>query len=299
MSKFVVTTDSCADFFKSDYEKMNVPYIIIKRILDGVEISEVYDSEQECEEFYEKLKNGERPTTVAGNEQEFIEFFTKVLSETKGDIVHICLSSGLSVTYDNAIKAVEAMQPKLNGRKIHIVDSLIATWGMAMLVERLVEMRDVGMDTGEAIEKIKEIRDHQQGWFVITDLFHAKRGGRISGTKAMIGSVLGIKPIMIIAKNGKLAIQGKAIGAKKAVKYLVDKVEEMGAKVRDKFMDTTLYIVRTTKGEIYEDIKKALAEKFPKLKVKEGIMGPTIGTHAGSTATAILFEGAPRLDLKA
>jgi len=292
MSKFVVTTDSCADFFKKDYQKMDVPYIIIKRVLNGVEVEDMYDSEAECNAFYESLRKGERPTTVALNTQEFEQFWGDILDRTEGDIIHVCLSSGLSLTYDNAVKAAANLKEKLGKRKIHVIDSLIATWGMGIMVEKLCKMRDEGIDTTEAVKRAEYTRDRLQGWVAVSDLFHLKRGGRISGAKAMIGTVLGIKPIIVIAKNGKLAIQNKMKGVKKAASYLLSKIEEMGGLV-----DGELRLIYSTKGEVYDEIKSMIAKTYPKMKVTEGIVGPVIGTHLGSNAVAILFEGIERLDI--
>jgi len=299
MSKknFIVTSDSCADLFKSDYEKMQVPLIVVKRVLNGEEHSDVYDSEAELDTFYESLKT-ERPSTVAVNTQEFVEFFTKVLSETEGDIIHICLSSGLSLTYDNAIKALPELEKIAKGRKIHIIDSLLATYGEAILVEALVEMRDAGFSTEDALAKAIHLRDHTQGWVVVSDLYHLKRGGRISGAKAAIGTILGIKPVICASKYGKLAIENKAKGTKKAVSYLMEKLEELGDMANPDFLDSSMYILRTTKTDTYDELKKEIQSKYPSVTLKEGIIGPVIGTHVGGEAVAIIFVGAPKLDIQ-
>ena len=294
---FCVTTDTCADYFASEYKKLDIPFVHVKRVLNGEEIFEVYDSQEEYDAFYESLKT-ERPTTAATNETEFEEFFTKVLAEREGDIVHVCLSSGLSLTYDNALKAVENMKDKLGSRKIHIVDSLIATAGMAMQVEHLIELRDKGVATEEAVASVINLRDHQQGWIVVSDLFHLKRGGRISGVKAMLGTVLGMKPILHVAKSGKVVIENKKMGVKKSVAYIMDKIKELGEKAKEKFVESPLYIIRTTICDAYIELKKAIKEKYPTIKIKEGIIGPTLGTHSGPSACCVLWQGAPRLDIK-
>lgn len=294
---FIVTTDSCADWFKSEYAAQDVHCIPVKYVLGGAEISNVPNSAEEMEKFYENLKQGSLPSTVALNQTELEEFFGEVLGKTEGDIIHICLSSGLSLTYDNAVKAVKSINEKLQGRKIYLIDSLIATWGMGMMVDQLVEMRDNGTETQAAVDRILDLRDNMQGWVAVSDLFHLKRGGRISGAKAAIGTVLGIKPIIVLSKKGKLEVQNKMKGPRKAVAYLMEKMETLGEKCNPNFMNGTAYLARTTRGEIYELLKKAIAEKYPTLKVKECIVGTVVGTHLGNTAVALIFEGGARLDI--
>lgn len=297
---FAISTDSCCDHYKNYLEQNNVFCIILKRVLNGKEINELYDSEKEFDDFYEELKKGALPTTTALNPFELQEHFEKILStESQGDIIHLSLSSGLSVTYANACKAAEAVNKKFEGRRVYIVDSLIATHGMAMLVDKLMEMRDAGMNTVAAVKKIERIRDHQQGWVIMNDLFHLKRGGRIGGFQAAVGSVLGIKPIICLNREGKLANENKMRGASNAINYILSKMEDLGTKFGTDFSKQMVYIVRTSKSQLYDDFKTTLLKKYPKIKYTERIVGPIIGTHLGGGGICVLFEGAERLNVKA
>jgi DegV family protein with EDD domain len=298
--EFIISTDSCCDHFKSYLADNLVPCVNVKRILNGKEMGELYDSVEEFDNFYEELKTGALPTTAAINPFELQEFFEGILADNpKGDLIHICLSSGLSLTYTNAVKAAEEVNNNIKGRKVHVVDSLIATQGMAMLVDKLIEMRDAGMKTEDALKKIIHIRDHQQGWVIMSDLFHLKRGGRISGIAATVGSILGVKPIICLNREGKLAKENKMKGAPAAIKYLIGKMEDLGEKFGTDFSKQTVYLVRTTKSKMYDDFKEAALEKWPNMQYKERIVGPIIGTHLGGGGICLLFEGAPRLDVKA
>jgi DegV family protein with EDD domain len=296
---FIISTDSCVDMHKSYLAKHGIHCIIMKRVLDGKEIGELYNSDKEFDKFYERLAKGDKPTTTALNEFELQEHFEEILEKEKeGDIIHIPLSSGLSLTCENAIKAAEEVNKKIKGRTIHVIDSLIATCGMAQMVDELIEMRDSGKTTKQAIERITELRDHQQGWVIMTDLFHLKRGGRISGAKAVIGSILGVKPIVCINDKGKLAIENKARGNSGAINYILSKIKELGENARDDFKSGTIYAVRTSKSQLFDELKSAVAAKYPTMTVKEAVIGPIIGTHLGCGGAIVLFEGAKRLTVK-
>ena len=297
--KFHVTTDSCADMRKSEYEQKGLRLMVLKRILNGEEIAEVYDTDAEFDAFYESIKNGDRPTTAALNQDEFTAFFEKVLEETKtGDIIHICLSSGLSLTYDNGKKAVDELNKKLTDRKIYLLDSRSATLIMAGLCERALELQSEGIAAADAMKTLEEFRDHQHGWFFVSDLFHLKRGGRISGAKAAIGTLLGIHPVMTVNKEGKLVLHGKARGGKKAIQYVLEQMIELGEKANPDFANGTFYVARTNVTETYKELLAAVKAKYPNATVKTGIIGPIIGTHTGCGACGVLWTGAPRLEIQ-
>ena len=205
MSKFILSTDSSADLFKSFLKENNIYCIVMKRILDGREIAELYDSTAEFDNFYEEIKKGALPTTTQLNSYELQEYFNDILEKEKeGDIIHIPLSSGLSGSCDNAKATAEEINKTLTGRKIYVVDSLLASGGIAMLLDALIEMRNAGKSTAEALKRAEDLRAHQHTWVIVSDLFHLKRGGRISGMKAALGTLLGVKPIIVVSKNGRL-----------------------------------------------------------------------------------------------
>lgn len=297
--EFIISTDSCCDLYKSYLANNNVHCIILKRVLNGKELSELYDSAEEFENFYEELKKGALPTTTALNPFELQEHFENILkTEPNGDLIHISLSSGLSITYLNACKAAEAVNKKNENRRVYVVDSLIATQGMAMLVEKLIEMRDTGAKAAIAVKKLEHIRDHQQGWVIMSDLFHLKRGGRISSLQAAVGSVLGIKPIICLNREGKLANENKMRGANNAINYLLSKMEDFGTKYGTDFSKQMVYLVRTSENKMYDDFKATVLRKYPDIKYTERIVGPIIGTHLGGGSAIVLFEGAERSDVK-
>jgi len=279
----------------------------MKRILNGVEISECFDKDEEFDAFYENLKKGEMPTTTQLNPFELKDYFEDILKKNpKGDLIHVSLSSGLSNTFNNAKSAAEEVNKHLESiagpkRHVYVIDSLMGTLGIGEQVEELVRMRDEGASTEDAVKSIEDFLAHQQGWVIMTDLFHLKRGGRISGAAAAIGSVLNIRPIVHLTKKGKLAIENKIRGNQKAVKYILSRMEKYGDKYAKEnggdFINSSIWIARTSNSELFELVKSSVHSAYPNIKIKIGIVGSVVGTHLGGGGVAVLFHGAPRLDI--
>lgn len=297
MSKFIISTDSCADLFKSYLEEKNVYSIILKRITGGVVSEELFDSYSEYEAFYDSIRKGALPTTSALNPSELAMHFGRILEKEKeGDIVHISLSSGLSVTFDNAAAVAEELS-QTSGRRVYAFDSLSASLGIAMQVDKLIELRDKGLSAEEAVKKLSAFRGRQQLWALVGNLFHLKRGGRLSTSKAAIGSLLGIRPLLIVNKKGGLAIEKAVRGTKKAIDYVLGKMEAQAQNSGIDITENTVYISHSSAKGNLEEMKSALAKRFPGIRLKEGMVGPIIGAHVGAGTVAVAFVGEERLDI--
>lgn len=297
MANFIISTDSCVDHFKSYLSEKNVHYIILKRITNSIETEEMYDSETEFEAFYNDIKKGALPRTSQLNLFELQEYFASIMQGGKGDLIHLPLSGGLSGTCENAKLAAEAVNKTLEGRKIHVIDSLSASRGMAYLVDRLIEMRDQGMKTEEAVEKIQYIRDHMQIWVIVGNLFHLKRGGRLSAIKAAVGTLIKVKPIMIINNKGKLVVENTVKGNKKSIAYLMEKLQKLGVEAKTDFFEKPIYLLHSCEKALAAELEAAIKEKYPQAKVNFGLVGPIIGTHLGDGSVAIAFEGEKTLGI--
>jgi DegV family protein with EDD domain len=177
MPKFIISTDSCADLFKSYLRENGVHCTLLERITNGVTTRELYDNFLEYEKFYKGLRSGSLPTTSQLSEFEIGEYFQTILDTVPtGDIIHVALSSGLSSTCENARRAAEKLNEKLPDRKIYIFDSLGASLTMGQIVKRLISLRDKDVATTEAIKIAEDIRDHQQVWIYQNSLLHLRRG---------------------------------------------------------------------------------------------------------------------------
>lgn len=297
MKKFAISVDSCVDHYKSYIEGKDVYYIILKHIIGGVPYEHMYDSPEEYERFYESIRRGAMPTTSQLSPFEMQEYFERILQkEPERDIIHIPLSSGLSSTCDNAKAAAAKLNEGLSGRRIYVMDSLAATTSIALLTDRLIEMRDLWLSAAEAVKKLEYIRDRIQLWAIVGDLSHLRRGGRLSVIKATVGTILKIKPILIIDAAGKLTVECTAKGTKNAVECVLDKMKRYGPPGDSGFEKRGVYLTQTSAPETYAAFKEALLERYPRARIiKEGFTGPIIGTHVGPGTMAVVFEGKERL----
>ena len=218
---YTLSTDTSCDIFRSELRARNIEYRPLIYTIDDVPHFDECTTDADYKAFYELIRAGKMPTTSQINVIEHEEYFTELCEKHDGDIVHLTLSSGLSSTYESACLAAKNVNEKY-GNRVYVVDSLGATVVQRIVVDEAERLRDCGMGAAEAVEVIKDFIAHVHVWFMPTDLMHLKRGGRVSGASAVIGTALNIKPILIINKNGGLSVVAKKIGVTKGMNYMLD-----------------------------------------------------------------------------
>ncbi|NLC16267.1 MAG: DegV family protein [Clostridiales bacterium] len=286
---FIISTDSCCDAFKGDLAQKNVYYIPMAYIIDEVEYRDTYDSEAEYKAFYDKLRAGKMSTTTQLNVTETAEYFEDLLTKGQGDIIHITLSSGLSTTCENAKTAAKEVMEKHKDRNIYIIDSKGATLGQMLLVDAAVQLRETGKGAQEAADYLNGLVERVQHFVTIKNLFHLRRGGRLSSTSALVGSILGIRPLIAVNHMGELVVIGKERGQNKALDALVNRY------VNDKAPNATIvYIAHADDLATAQELKAKLAQAGA-TDIRIGYIGPIIGSHTGPGAVAIMFEGRKRI----
>lgn len=289
MSDFVILTDSTTDLPLSYYEEHDVRYICLSCIMDGV----TYDKENviDINDFYNSLRNGSLPTTSQVNPDIIINEVKEIAKECK-NILYIAFSSGLSGTYQSGVIARDDLKetnPEIN---LCVIDSLCASLGEGLLVHKAVCMRDEGKSFEETCKYVEDNRLNVAHIFTIDDLFHLCRGGRVSKTTAVLGSMINIKPILHVDNEGKLINIAKARGRKKALTQLVDKMEEL--KDPDINKNDIIFI---SHSDCLDDAKYVADE----IKNRFGIdsflidyIGPVIGSHTGTGTVALFFMATNR-----
>ncbi|HEY8423522.1 MAG TPA: DegV family protein [Clostridia bacterium] len=286
---FIISTDSCCDGLKSELAQKNVFYIPMAYIIDDKEYRDNFDSEAEYKEFYAKLRQGKMPKTTQLNAAETAEYFEDIISKTSGDIIHIALSSGLSATFENAKIAAKEVTRKHKDRKIYIIDSKGATLGQKLLVDRAAKLRDAGKNAEETAERLNGLVERLQHFVTLKNLFHLCRGGRLSSASALVGSILGIRPIIAVNHLGELVVIGKERGHKKALDALTNFY------IQEKALNSSeVYIAHSDDLESALELKDRL-EKAGAMDINIGYIGPVIGSHTGPGAVAIMFEGKKRI----
>ena len=289
MNSFIITTDSNSDLPKSYLEAKDIRIISHYYNIDGEDYGE--DHLLSDKEFYDRMRAGSMPTTMASNPAEILRVFTKCAEEGK-DVLHISFSSGLSCGYNNVSMGAREIEENYPERKIKVVDSLNVSMSQGLLIMQAVEMREAGKSFEEVVEWVEEHKLEYCCQFTVDDLFHLNRGGRLSKTSAVVGSILNIKPILYVDDNGALLALEKTRGRKVSMKKIVDNmIERMGKFYAE---DATIGIVHGDCPEDVEILKKMVLEKVPKANLIINTVGPSIGAHSGPGALGLLFKGERR-----
>ena len=204
-------------------KSLGVEFAKYHYIIDGVDYKDDLFVSSSPESFYGAIAAGALPTTSQVTPEELLELWSPILAQGH-DILHIEFSSGLSGGYASALSAQEEVKKHYPARKVVVVDSLCASSGYGLLVDKAVELKAGGMGLEELAAWLEENKLRLRHWFFSTNLQHFKRGGRISGPAATIGSLLKICPVMDVNCQGKLIIRKKVTGKKKAIKEMFEQM---------------------------------------------------------------------------
>ena len=293
MASFVLSCCSTADLSKKHFQDREISYICFHYELDGKSYLDDLGETMSFAAFYEAMAKGADTKTSQINVAEFEEYFEGFLKEGK-DVLHLSLSSGISGAYNSARLAKISLEEKYPERKIHVVDSLCASSGYGLLMDRLADLRDEGQDIDQVCRWAEENKGHLQSWFFSTDLTFFIKGGRVTKTAGFVGTMLRICPLLHVDKEGKLIPKQKVRTKKMVIEAIVKKMEELAE-------DGTAY-----SGKCYlshsacladaEAVAALVEKRFPRLdgKVQINDIGTTIGSHTGPGTVALFFWGAER-----
>lgn len=295
MNHYIISCCSTADLAAEHFAARNISYICFHFELDGREYADDLGKSISFDEFYQAMKDGAETKTSQVNAEEFKSYFEKYLKEGN-DILHVCLSSGISGVVNSARIAKEELEELYPERKIFIVDSLGASSGYGLLMDRLADLRDEGYTVQEVYDWAEAHKLNLHHWFFSTDLTFYIKGGRISKTAGFFGGMLNICPLLNMDQEGRLIPRYKIRTKKKVFQAIVDKMAEFA----DGGLDYSgkCYI---SQAGCYEDAR-AVADlveaRFPKLngKVVINSVGTTIGSHTGPGTVALFFWGSRRAD---
>ena len=293
MENFVLSCCSTCDLNKKYLEKRNISYLCFHYFLDGVEHVDDFGESIPYKEFYKKMVDGATTKTSQINVETYFEYFEKFIKEGKA-LLHLTLSSGISGTFNAATIAKNMILEKYKDAKIYVIDSLAASSGFGLLVDRLADLRDEGKTIDEVAKYCEENKLNLHHWFFSTDLTFYVKGGRVSKTSGFIGNMLHICPLLNVNNEGKLIPREKCIGTKKAISATLSKMLELannGTNYNEK-----CFISHSDSLDIANRLASAIEEKFPNLKSKIMIndIGTTIGAHTGPGTVALFFWGKKR-----
>ncbi len=290
MASYVIVTDSSADLSAQMAEEAGVQVLPLRFTVEGQTYYNWPDNrEMDPRVFYRMLREGEVATTAAVNISQYLDMLEPIL-QSGTDVLVLSFSSGLSATYDSSRLAAEELREKYPQRKIFAVDTLCASLGQGLLVWHAAQLKDQGKSIEEVRDWVEENKLHLCHQFTVDDLHFLKRGGRISATTAVVGTMLKIKPVLHVDDGGKLVNIGKARGRKASLKALVDRMEETA-------IDPAGQTVFISHGDCMEDaeyVAGLVKERMGVQDVRINYVGPVIGAHSGPGTLALFHLGSRR-----
>lgn len=286
MPDYAIITDSTANLPARLIKENNIIQIPFNYFFKGKECScnelEAFDDKR----YYTAIKNGATVTTSQINPQKYIDFMINELKCGK-DILFIGLSSGISGSFNSALMAREQLKEEFPDRQIKLIDSLGAGLGEGLLALSAAKLRADGVGLAEAVEKILSARDRMYQVFIVDDLMHLKRTGRLSNAGAVVGTLLGIKPLLKGSNEGKIVAFGKTRGRQNSINALAEKYFSL-ARLPEK------QIIGISYADCREDAEYLASLIQKKLPPKELLLlkhEPVTGSHLGPGTLALFFEG--------
>ena len=283
---YKIITDSCCDLIEQQYNELGVVSAPLTVLYNG-ESHNNFSDPAAVKAFYDELRGGVTASTAAVNPEGWSVLMEEALKNGE-DVLVITFSSGLSTTYQSAVIAGKELQEVYPDRKIYVVDSLCAALGQGMLVYLAAHKQKEGMDIDALHTWVEENKLHICHWVTVDDLSHLKRGGRISATTALVGTMLNIKPIIYVDNDGHLINTSKVRGRKAAMELLANKLGETAI---DK---ETVFIGHGDCPEDAAALEAILKEKHGVKNVITGYVGPVIGAHTGPGVLVVFFLGTHR-----
>ncbi len=292
---YILSCCSTADLSKEHFESRDISYICFHYTMDGKDYPDDLGQTVTFKDFYQAMRDGADTQTSQVNISEYLNYFTSLL-ETGKDVLHVSLSSGISGSVNSARNAAAIAAERFPDRKIYVVDSLGASSGFGLIMDKLADLRDAGADIDEAHQWIEENKKRLHHWFFTSDLTFFVKGGRVSKAAGFFGGLLGVCPLLNVDHQGRLVPRSKIRGKQNVIREIVERMAQCadgGEQYADK-----CYMCNS---DCYEDAK-AVADlveaRFPNLKGKVLIndIGTTIGSHTGPGTVALFFWGEERKD---
>ena len=288
MSNYVIMTDTGSDMLPETLAAWGVSYANLTYRFEGEEVDHT-NEDIPSKEFYNMMRNGKVAKTSAANTASFVDLFEPVL-QAGNDILYIAFSSGLSTTCNAARLAADQLAESYPDRKIVVVDSLCASAGQGLLVYLAVEKKNTGASLEEVAQYTEDVKYKIAHWFTVDDLVYLKRGGRVSPATAVVGNLLGIKPVLHVDNEGHLVKVTTARGRKASLAALVDKMIETA----DDLEGGVIYICNGDCEEDVETLKGIIRDKCGNEVDMVVPTGTVIGAHSGPGTMALFFVGSHR-----
>ncbi|WP_416335364.1 DegV family protein [Anaerococcus sp. DFU013_CI05] len=294
MADYILSCESTIDLAVNYVKELGVSVINANYVLNGETYPDDFGQSLDMKSFYDNMRQGATPSTSRINIGEYLNYLRPFL-EAGQDVVHICLSTGMSSQYESLLEAINMLKEDFPDRNIYPVDSKMASAGVGLLVSKLAELKKEGLSAEELYKWTEENKLHVINYTSNENLEYVARGGRISKTAANIGGMLHICPLIEINNDGYMIVTGKIRTRKKLLNTMIKKMEENIIGGYD--YDEKVYISTADNIELAEGLKTLIEDKFPNIDggVKIFNIGPTIGSHIGPETIALFYWGEERM----
>lgn len=285
---YQIITDSCCDFTDDEYRRLGVTYAPLSVMWDGESHSH-FSTKEALEDFYGKMRRGLIATTSALNPDNWARVMEPHLQAGK-DLLVMAVSSGISATCQSALIAADELREAYPQRIIRVVDTLSGSLGEGLLVWLACKKRDAGENLESVARWLEERAGRICHWVTVDDLAHLKRSGRLGGATAVVGSMLNIKPIIRVTREGKLTPASVARGRKASIRALAKKFGEARSPEEEE-------LVTIAHGDCPEDaaaLEKLLREEYGVEHILTGLVGPILGAHTGPGVLGLFHLGKAR-----
>lgn len=287
---YELITDSCANLTEEQIEQLDLHIVSMLFNIGGEEcVSYVKGEHTDLKQFYDRMRQKEKVTTSQINGETFTKVMEPILEQGK-DVLYIAFSSALSGTCQAANIAADMLREKYPERKILVVDSLAASMGEGLIVYYAAKMRQEGKTIDEVYQWVLDNRLRLCHWFTVDDLFFLHRGGRVSSASAVLGTMLGVKPVLHVDDEGRLILVGKTRGRRKSLDQLVEHMAETVERPEEQ-------IIFISHGDAPEDaayVEQLVRDKFKVKDIVVNYIDPVIGGHSGPGTVALFFLGSKR-----
>lgn len=286
MNDYVIATDSDTEIPYTFADKYDIPVFLMPYTVNGEE--KLFDLGRNTDfiGFYEGLKNGDDAITSTRPPADIEDFFRDIIKGGK-ELIYLSFSSALSGHYELALIARNAVLEDYPNARVEVVDTRRISLGAGILVMQAQKLKEQGKTLDEIKDWVVGNRDKAHAWFSVDDLNYLKKGGRLSSTAAALGTILDVKPILSVNKEGKVIVVDKIKGTKKVMKFFLDVVQENVEHPEEQ----TGYVLHANNMENAVRIQKLLKENVPFKDVLIQDVGPVIGCHAGPGTLAVIFMG--------
>lgn len=286
---YEIVLDASADIAVEVANKYQIKFIPMEYSLGNeMRTSNGLEPASVLEKFYQGQRNGDFTKTTQITPYVYEHEFSKYLKEGKS-VLYLSLSSGLSATYNSANLSAHKLKEKYPTLDVLCIDTLSATVGIGLLAEIAGENREKGLSIKENKEDLESKVMNINHWFMVEDLMYLKRGGRVSTTSAVVGTVLNIKPILSIDEAGKLPVIAKRHGKKMAISYLI---ENLKSQVNE--MTNVIYVGDAGDSSGSDELVTRVKAIYPDKEVRKVTLSPIIGAHVGPGMLFIAHMGNKR-----